>query len=252
MLQLGLLLGLLAWCAPASHAQVSYAGNSCGTQVTSANPTCTFNNTQTSGNYLWAFVYWASTSQTLSNVTSTCTTGNWTLLNNPTTGSSGRVAQAYAQVTSTTAGCVVTAAKSGSSASVLFGIEAAGVDTGTPVENAGACNFQSSPGTGTDAVTSTAETTTAADFIAGATVAESGNATTYTQGTGFTSVTNFTSGFRGRSEYLIQSGAGSQAATFTSSSNVASSTCMAQFMPATGGGGGTTASPTQMMMGVGD
>jgi len=81
-----------------------------------ASVAATFNSNVTSGNIIGIGVIWGSTSLTLNNVTATCVTGNFTLLDNPTTHSNNitRAAQGYG-VISKSGSCTVTANFSGSS-----------------------------------------------------------------------------------------------------------------------------------------
>jgi hypothetical protein len=88
---------------------------------------------------------------------------------------------------------------------------------------AAAGNFQNTPGTGTNAVTSPSRTTvTNGDLLYGATSNNAGDDTTLTAGTGFT-LTGTSSGVSGntaamlKSEWMVQTTAGAVAATFTNS-----------------------------------
>jgi hypothetical protein len=91
----------------------------------------------------------------------------------------------------------------------LVADEVAGL--GTPTLDQKAINPQSTPGTGSNAVTSGSVTTTAADFVYGFGVSVLGGG--FTHGTGFTSEQGVASTFY--TEWLNQGGAGATAATFT-------------------------------------
>jgi hypothetical protein len=109
-----------------------------------------------------------------------------------------------------------------------------------PIDNSGAShigNFQTAPGTGANGATSTAITTVANGCaIWGATIDHSGTANNATAGTGFTLAQ--TMSIKGITEYLIQSTAGSIAATATLSAVQTQFTAMIALAPAGGGGGG--------------
>lgn len=110
--------------------------------------------------------------------------------------------------------------------------EVSGADATAPLDQH-AEQYQVIPGTGTDAVSSgSVTTTTNGQYVYGATIAHIA-LTTYTQGTGFTSAGTGT-GFAG-AEYLIQSSAGSIAATFTQSVNTDVTTMIATFKAASVG-----------------
>jgi hypothetical protein len=129
--------------------------------------------------------------------------------------------------------------------------EYSGADTSAPLDQS-VSNFQTSPGTGTDAVTSTTKTTTAnGELIAGIyTDSTSGAGTTVSAGTGFTKQED-TGGTAGAIQIVyedqIQSSSGSIAATFTETANHRALSAMATFKapPAAGG------TPERTMMGVG-
>lgn len=94
-----------------------------------------------------------------------------------------------------------------------------------------AANSQSAPGTGTDAVTSTAITTTGTDvYVFGCTLNATFTAEDTASGTGFTEATDTNdNGVRGTAEYLIQGSGGSIAATFTASADTGHATGIMAF-----------------------
>jgi len=171
------------------------------------------------GNLIAVYVAWTNTTDTLSSVTDSL--GNtYTLVQNPTTlGAQGRAAGAYAQ--NILGGpCTVTATFSPGafSARTIIVREISGADAFSPLDGS-AAQGQTDPGTGADAVTSGAITTTAnGDYIFGATT-DQGHASTLNPGTGFTGGESFTSPVGGRSEDQIQGSAGSIAATFTNTNS---------------------------------
>ncbi len=185
-------------------------------QVYNTDPiTAVFDSNVTAGNIIAVAVEWGSNTVTLDNITATCVTGNFTLLNNPTTLSTYRAAQGYA-VISSSGTCTVTADFSGVTGAFnrIVAHEVSGVDTSNPLDG-NTMQSQSDPGNGTDAVTSSNIVTTQnGDYIFGATFdMESG--LTAAAGTGFTSRL-YLSGVAGYlSEDRIQSSSGSIAATFT-------------------------------------
>jgi len=116
--------------------------------------------------------------------------------------------------------------------------EVSGVDADPFDVEAG--QTQDNPGTGTDAVTSGADTTTTnGQYIFGCT-SDTEFTTTKAAGTGFTAAGSQSALL---AEYLIQGSAGSIAATFTVSGFTRTNTVMATFKEAGGGGGGTVVNP---------
>lgn len=131
--------------------------------------------------------------------------------------------------------CTVTATFAGSRDNNGIVIaEYSGVDTTAPADQS-VGNFQTAPGTGANAVTSTAKTTTQAGELAVGAYADTsvGAGTTITAGTGFTKRQD-TGGGGAHSiqivlEDQIQSSAGSIAATFTEALNHRALSAMATF-----------------------
>lgn len=116
--------------------------------------------------------------------------------------------------------------------------EVSGADTTAPLDQHVIQN-QDSPGTGADAVTSGAVTTTAnGEYVYGATLMASANPT-ITAGTGFTQTYTTSPSFNadGTAERLIQTSAGSIAATFTISADARAFTAIATFKAAAAGAG---------------
>jgi len=133
---------------------------------------------------------------------------------------------------------------------VIHVIEASGLDTSAPLDQH-TMNFQTTPGTGTDAVTSGAVTTTAnGEFVAAcARKGSSGASGTYTVGTGYSNL--ITAGVVvSASESRVQTSAGSIAGTFTQSANNNDSTAIMTFK-VPGGGSGSTCTGGLLMLGVG-
>lgn len=113
---------------------------------------------------------------------------------------------------------------------------------------------QLAPGTGVDAITSTAATTTGADLILGVCMDVRSNApTTQTAGTGFATNTNGDqTGFMGlRATNLTQGSAGSQAALFRDATNGTTANFITLMMAVLPSGGAVTCPRTLSLMGVG-
>lgn len=183
----------------------------------------------TSGNLLYAFIAWTSTTITLSSIADD--KGNtWVVQDNPTTiGTLGRVAQAYAMNVAS-GNTQITATFSAGATSEIHVGELSGCATSS-AQDAHIVNPQiggSSPGTGTDAVTSTAITTTTNGIIVGCAF-DIGVVTAPNAGTGFTSIST---GTMARSEYKLISSGGTMAATFTETESFAeTATCAQTFHP---------------------
>ncbi len=119
-------------------------------------------------------------------------------------------------------------------------IEISGADTTAPTD-VFAHQLQTTPGTSTDAVSSSAVSTTVnGEVVVGATMTDGGEV--ISSGTGFTTVNGAT---YSRAEYLQQSTAGSIAATFTGQFGNFRSfrTSVVTIKPASGGGGTTILDP---------
>jgi len=179
------------------------------------------------GSTLYAVAVWPSLTETLTSISSSVD-GAFTLHNNPTANGDGRMAHGY--LMNATAGShTVTATKSGAAVSIeLFVFELS--DAGTMVDKI--INPQTTPGTGADAVTSTAITTAANGILVGV-GADLGQITPPTVGTGFTAGP---AGTIGNGEYKTTSGVGPTAVTFTETESYANDLTSAMaFSPAGGG-----------------
>lgn len=187
---------------------------------------------------------WRPTTSALTSVT-VC--GNVaTLYDNPTTQGTTQETANFVYSNVSSGACTITATFDANvTDSRIIVHEVSGTPTTTP-EDQHACNPQTNPGTGTDAITSGAVITTSnGQYIYGATYANGGVAST--PGTGFTQGENTTTQ---ESEYLIQTSAGSIAATFTGA-NGNWITCIVTLKDASAGGGGSVSSSTHLLMGVG-
>jgi len=204
-----------------------------------ASVAATFNSNVTSGNIIGIGVIWGSTSLTLNNVTATCVTGNFTLLDNPTTHSNNitRAAQGYG-VISKSGSCTVTANFSGSStAGVGISVhEVSGVNTSTPLDGH-AMNVQALVAVGSIFTSGNITTSQSKDYMMGTGFDAAGNGTNFIllPGAGFTLRKTADLG-RSATEDKIQSSAGSIAATFTNNGSFAmdGTTGIMAFEPASG------------------
>lgn len=246
MKKLLLLLLLLCGIAVQGWAATSNVQAVQGSSASSSAPTRAFGSNVTAGNAIGGFIQWTSTSITLTSVTDSL--GNtYTLIHNPTDHIVVRSAMFYAVNIAGGADTLTFNFSSAVTSAQVFH-EIGGVSV-SPFDGS-TINTQDAPGTGTDAVTSTAITTTAAgDYIFGAS-SEWSTGSAINVGTGFT-----TAGYGGnasggnmRGEYLIQGAAGSVAATFTAPGNAyATSGIMAFKAPAAATGGSNNLS----LLGVG-
>jgi hypothetical protein len=197
-----------------------------------------------SGNMLAVFVQWNNATSTLTSLSTDKTTGNLTLSDNPVTDTANnfRSAFGYGFLTSTGVATFTPVWGTGTPGSVSYTwIEISGVDTGTPLDNAD-IEFSSNIGTGTDAVTTTAEAVTDGAFIWGVCGNMNEGAPVAATGTGFTS--DITASGPVATEYLIQSGAGNRAATFTAGSAFAKLLVGMMAFKASGGGAAAATPPT--------
>lgn len=195
----------------------------------------------TAGSALVAFCSWLSATITLSSITDS-KSQSWTLLDNPTTNAgNGRAASGYTLNVGAGNTTVTMTVSAGVTAEIHV-LEFSGVATSS-AEDGHVAQAQSNPGTAANAETSTTITTTVAgDAVAGCTFDLSNTDSASAVGTGFTIAAT---GTFGKSEYQIQSAAGSIAATFTeddaSSQNI---TLVLALKPA--GGGGASIVPVLM------
>jgi chitodextrinase len=207
-----------------------------GTTITAA-----FGSAVTSGDVVAVFVSWR-TGSTLSSITDNCG-GSYTLVNNNTAGNDSAFA-AMAYGTGSSGSCTLIAhfAADPGSDRVIIVHEISGVSTASPLDSGQTkINSQSSPGAGTDAVTSGNITTTInGDYIFGATYNTSANTPTISPGTN-DSIRN-TSSPDLASEDRIQSSSGAIAVTFTQNKTYADFiTGVMAFQPASGGSSDTQA-----------
>lgn len=131
--------------------------------------------------------------------------------------------------------------------------EFSGGSTASTDERDGAAHggqLQSSPGTGTDAITSgTFTTSNDGDLLWGGCIGPN-STTNPTAGTSFSNGAAETTDYSGKTEYRVQATAGSgTAATFTQAANTDRMTFLIALKPA-GGAAPTTPKSTLMMMGV--
>ncbi len=189
---------------PAAHVQSSTARNS---TVASLGVTITAGIT---GNTLMGYVWWDVTTETLTSITDG--TNTYTLVNNPTAGSTERSAMFYAS-NITGAPTTITATFSNTVGDARMVVhEASGLLNSGALDN-NAINYQAFPTAGNDVLTSgSVTTTTDGQYIFGATSSEFATIATGA-GTGFTLVEVGTSS-RVTSEYQIQTTGAALAATF--------------------------------------
>lgn len=224
---------LLMLPAPARAAAAYVQSDACF--QASSTPACAFGSNTGAGNVLMGYASWSSETITLNSVSGCSNT--WVIRNNPQTAVGHRGAMFYAENASGGA-CTVTLTMSSSVDTYMLVSEASGVLTSGAFDGS-AMNVQGSPGTGTDAVTSTSITTTAdGDFIFCATQAAPGFSPTMTPGTGYTGRESGSNGLRLADR--VQTSAGSIACTFTSdnSGNIETITGVMAFKASGGGGGG--------------
>lgn len=176
-----------------------------------------FSNSSSPGNLIAVYVGWQGTTLNLSNVTSSCVSGGFTLLNNPTTATGlGRGTIGYGVITASSAPCTITATFSGGSSQILIlAHEISGIDNSFPIDSF-VIGVQNAPGTGIDAVTTGNITTSAnGDYLFGATYSPNGSA--ITTGTNFNQrlYTATNANRRAMSEDKIQNLAGPISINFT-------------------------------------
>ena len=172
----------------------------------------------TANNAIAVFCGWTGTTQSLVSVTDT--QGNsYTVVDNPTSGTYGRAAMAYAIARATaadTVSCNFSTAGLGKSIAVH---EVSGVNTSAPLDGHKMA-VRTSPGTAANAVTSTnITTTTSGDYVLGFTFNSSSNGADWNAGTGYVRRQDLrTAAYAVASEDRIQTTAGAIAATFTATS----------------------------------
>jgi len=174
-----------------------------------------FTNNVTAGNAIAVFCAWQGLSQTLISVTDS-QANVYTIVANPTSGTYGRAAMAYAIAKASapdTVSCNFSTAAMGKSAIVH---EISGVDQTAPLDGH-RMTVRASPGTGANAITSgTIQTTANGDYILGFTFNDSSNAAAWSAGSGYTKRQDLRiASYTAASEDAIQASAGPVAATFT-------------------------------------
>lgn len=206
-----LLLGLAspAWAAPAF---VQSANNF----VSAATNTATFSGNCGAGSAVVVFIMNADSGTGLSSITIGGVAA--TPVDAVATFFSAVLAGTYIRANVPAANCDVVVTWNATVASIVVAHEVSGVDTASPVDGH-AINGQLSPGSGTDAVTSTSVTTTVnGDYIFGASFDQADNGQ-INAGTGFTVRVHQTAGGQRRQTTQELTGnqgiAGSIAATFT-------------------------------------
>lgn len=185
-------------------------------------PTLAFGSNTAADSIVAVHIQWGSTTFTLDSVTDT-QSNTYTILNNPTTNTDGgfRSAMAYTWGTPAAALTITTTFSADPGRSAILMHEISGGLTTDPIDG-NAINNQTNPGTGTDAVTSTAITPSQDNsYLFGAVTASPAGAN-YSTGTGWT--TRLTGTVDQASEEIIQGSAGSQAATFTCDENFTETT----------------------------
>ena len=165
--------------------------------------------TLAAGNRVYAAFAWSSTTETLTSIQSDLD-GAFTLANNPTGIAAGRSAHGYLTVATAGSHTITTTRSANTSSCELQVFELS--DAGTVVANT--INAQTAPGTGTDAVTSTAITTAANGILIGVSF-DIGNASAPNLGTGMTACTVTNAGTLGRPGRKATAGAGPTALTWT-------------------------------------
>ena len=172
----------------------------------------TFSSSPVAGHVLAVFT---ASNLTFTSITDTCNTGGSSDTYTVKTGTSATVGYA---VVGATGACHVTATYTGTSGrSVIMVEELSGVNTSTPVDPSTLAtpNVQS-VGTGTALTSASITTVVNGDYIFGATYDSSGNASTFTAGSGFSldQYQNGLASYRSQTEYTGQASAGTMAATF--------------------------------------
>jgi hypothetical protein len=200
----------------------------------SSAPTVVFASNITAGNCVALYILLSDTTTTISSVTtnfggtSAIKNANTTLVGGTKRGNLGYI------YNTSGSGATVTTNLSASVNATIYGMELSGCSTSDPYDGSSLDN-QASVGTGTDAVTTSAITTTvASDRIFGQTFASASIAVN--AGTGYTIAHSGSNG--DPNEYQIQSSAGSIAATFTSTTGINDFQTGILALKPTGGGGG--------------
>lgn len=195
-----------------AYVQASTPGHFVGT----TGATSAFGSNVTAGNAILVWIFWSGIADTLSTLTDTLL-HVYTILGNPTTVGAGSGTACLAYVLNTAGGAnTLTATLSNAQYGCVVAQEVSGAALAAALDK-WAINPQVTPGTGTDALTSGAVvTTTAGQYVFGATAEYSFGTPSTSSGTGFTNrIQPDDNGISGHTEDLIQGAAASIAATFT-------------------------------------
>ena len=181
----------------------------------------TFTSNVAAGNLIAVWVTWGSSSATLCSTCVNDSLGNTYTIVQTVSRSGKRTAMAYAKNIAGGANTVTATFSASISSRGIIVHEISGADPTAPLDgNAG--QRQTTPGLGTDAVSSGSFTTTKnGDYIFGVSLQEGSSCAGAAAGTGFTprETPACVNSMQPISEDKIQSAAGSTAATFTASSN---------------------------------
>lgn len=193
--------------------------------------TVAFGSNVAAGNTIAVYVFANNTTVTFTSASDTL--GNTYTQVDTVAGSSGKAFTLYAK-NITGGACTVTVVLSAQNFNTWIAVnEFSGRDTSAPLD-AHNMTANEDPGTATDALTSGTGTTTVNGCDVFGATGEAGFASTVTVGTGFTLRETTTDGRR--TETLVQSTAGSIAATFTTNTGAADYvTAMMAFKPAAAG-----------------
>jgi hypothetical protein len=199
-----------------SAAAITYVQSASGNDhYSTATAAAKFANAVTASDVIAVLCAWTGTTQTLTRVSDT--QGNaYTIVDNPTSGSYGRAAMAYAVAGVSGPDTVTCTFSSASMGKSVVAHEIGGVNAAVPLDGH-KMTVRLSPGTGANAISSGAITTTVnGDYLLGFTFNSSSNQADWNAGTGFTRRQDLrVASYTVASEDAIQSAAGAAAATFT-------------------------------------
>ena len=202
--------------SPGTSAGAAYVQSASGNDnYNTSSASAKFSSNVTVNDAIAVFCVWTGLSQTLYSVTDTQGDA-FTIVDNPTNGTYGRAAMAYAIARSSGGDSVSCNFSTASMGKSIIVHEISGVNTSTPLDGHNT-NIQNSPGIGTDAITSTSTPTTMnGDYIVGFTFNDSVNQADWSAGTGYTKRQDLqTVSYTTASEDRNQSLSGSVAAVFT-------------------------------------
>lgn len=211
--------------------------------ASSSTPTLVFTSNVTAGSCIALFIRMPSVTTTITSVSddfgSTWVVTAAKNTNFPSAGDRGSLAYGY---NATGGAKTITVTLSAAVNARITAHEISGCLTTDPIDGTPTLANQTSPGTGTDAVTSGNITTSADGAYIFGTSADENATTTFTAGTNFTIEDTSTGD---STEYRIQSSAGSVAATFTSNQVTANyQTGILAFKPASVAGISGATAPT--------